>query len=164
MEISVEVPHDSVFTMKCIPPHFTLRSIPGTVYHHHLKTGVAAPGFTGKLVGSDSLSLKAMTGKKRMLFFFDRFSYPCLKALNAVQQFQNENNDVEVLLIGLDAGESELKGILTKRNLSLKAIENGEPIADKYYISALPAFFFIDEKGIIHKIQNGYGGEVNLRY
>ncbi len=163
-EISTSVPHDSLFSFKNIPSHFKMRNILGNVYHHHLKTGVMAPGFTGRLLGSDSITLKSFSGSKVWLFFFYRSSYPSLKALNAVQQFQDENKDVKVLLIGIDAGEKDLSMLLSKRNISLKAIENGQPIADKYFISAVPSFISIDEKGIIKKIENGFGVEGNLRW
>ena len=163
-EISTSVPHDSLFTFKSIPPQYLLRSILGNIYHHHLKVGKTAPDFKGKLLGKDSISLRSYAGKKVMLFFFYRLSYPSLKALNAMQQFQNENKDVEVLLIGIDAGENELNTIFSKRNISLKAIENGQAIADKYFISAVPAFISIDEKGIIKKIESGFGTDADLRH
>jgi len=156
--------HDSLFTFKSIPSHFRLRNILEKVYHHHLKAGIAAPDFKGKMIGADSITLKSFAGKKVMLVFFYRSSYPGLKALNAVQEFQNKNKDTEVLLIGIDASGKDLAALLSKRNISVKAIEDGQPIADKYFISAVPSFVFIDEKGMIKKIETGYGGELDLRY
>ena len=149
--------HDSVFAFKNLPPWFKLRNILETVYHHHLKAGMTAPDFKGKLLGADSISLKSFAGKQVMLFFFYRSSYPSLKALNDVQEFQNAHSDVEVLLIGIDASGKDLKELLEKRKITLKAIEDGEPIADKYFVTAAPQFILIDEKGIIKKIKNGYG-------
>ncbi|MEO8085948.1 MAG: TlpA disulfide reductase family protein [Bacteroidota bacterium] len=163
-EFSSTQPHDSLFTFKNIPAHFRLRNILEKVYHHHLKAGNTAPDFKGKVLMGDSITLKSFAGKKVVLFFFYRSSYPCLKALNAMQQFQNENKDMEVLLIGIDASERDLSTLLSKRNISLKAIEDGQPIADKYYISAVPSFVSIDEKGIVKKIENGFGAETDLRY
>ena len=155
---------DSVFAFKNIPQDFRLRNILETVYHHHLKTADAAPGFTGKVLGGDSITLNSTKGKRVLLFFFYRTSYPCLKALSAVQEFQNENKDVEVLLIGIDAAEENLSALLSKRNITLKAIEDGQSIADQYFITAVPSFVFIDEKGIIRKIENGFGKEMDLKY
>jgi peroxiredoxin len=149
--------HDSVFAFKNIPSWFRLRNILETVYHHHLKAGMTAPDFKGKVLGADSISLKSFAGKKVMLFFFYRSSYPSLKALNDVQEFQNTHSDTEVLLIGIDASGKDLKDLLQKRNIKLKAIEDGEPIADKYFVTAAPQFVFVDEKGIIRKIKTGFG-------
>ena len=149
--------HDSLFAFKNIPSFFKLRNILETVYHHHLKTETLAPDFKGKLVGSDSISLKSFAGKKLLLFFFHRSSYPSLKALNDVQEFQKANREMEVLLVGIDANEQHLSELLAKRNITLKSIEDGQPIADKYYVSVAPQFVLIDEKGIIRKIRNGFG-------
>jgi len=149
--------HDSLFAFKNIPPWFRLRNVLETVYHHHLKTGMTAPDFKGKLLGADSISLKTFSGKKVMLFFFHRSSYPSLKALSAVQEFQNSNRDIEVLLIGIDVNGKNLSDLLSKRNITLKSIEDGQPIADKYFVTAAPQFILIDEKGMIRKIRNGYG-------
>ena len=154
--------HDSLFALKVIPPSYRLRNILETVYHHHLKTGITAPDFKGKLLGADSISLKSFAGKKVMLFFFHRISYPSLKALNEVQELQNANRDTEVLLIGIDASGKDLKELLEKRNITMKAIEDGQPIADKYFVTAAPQFVLIDEKGIIRKIKSGFGeGSIN---
>ncbi|CAN5472829.1 hypothetical protein BH11BAC1_BH11BAC1_00660 [soil metagenome] len=163
-EFSSTQPHDSLFTFKNIPAHFRLRNILEKVYHHHLKAGNIAPDFKGKILMGDSATLKSFQGKKLVLFFFYRSSYPCLKALNAMQQYQNENKDVQVLLIGIDAGERDLSALLSKRNITLKAIEDGQSIADRYFISAVPAFVSIDEKGVIKKIENGFGGLADIRY
>ena len=149
--------HDSVFALKNIPAWFRLRNILETVYHHHLKAGNSAPDFKGKLSGADSISLKSFAGKKVMLFFFHRASYPSLKSLAAVQEFQNANSDVEVLLIGIDANGKDLSELLSKRNITLRSIEDGQPIADKYFVTAAPQFVLIDEKGIVVKIKNGFG-------
>ncbi len=154
--------HDSMFALKVIPPSFKLKNILETVYHHHLKTGMTAPDFKGKLLGADSVSLKTFSGKKVVLFFFHRASYPSLKAMNDVQEFQNANRNAEVLLIGIDASGKDLKELLEKRNISLKAIEDGQPIADKYFVTAAPQFILIDEKGVIRKIKSGFGeGSLN---
>lgn len=161
--LSTSPMHDSLFTFKSIPQHFRLRNILEKVYHHHLKAGSAAPDFKGKMLGADSITLKSFAGKKVLLFFFYRSSYPSLKALNEVQEFQIKNKDTEVLLIGIDAGEKDLSALLSKRNITLKAIEDGQDIADKYFISAVPAFVFIDEKGTIKKIENGFGSTEVLR-
>ena len=163
-ELSTGSQHDSLFTFKNIPAHFRLRNIPANVYHHHLKEGIAAPDFTGKVLKGDSITLKSFAGKKVVLFFFHRTSYPSLKALSAMQQFQDQNKDVRVLLIGIDANENDLAALLSKRNITLNAIEDGQPVADKYFITAVPSFIFIDEKGIVRKIENGYGAGVDLRY
>jgi|GEM_PF-4727617 len=165
-ELSTTPLHDSLFTFKNIPPHFELRSILENVYHHHLKEGTAAPAFTGKVMGGDSLTLKSLLGKKILLFFFYRTSYPCLKALNAMQNYERENNDTKVLLIGIDASGSELGALLAKRNITLKAIEDGQSIADKYFVTATPSFILVDEKGIVRKIKMGFreGGEMDLHY
>jgi peroxiredoxin len=163
-EFTAAVPHDSLFTFKNIPDHFRLRNILENVYHHHLKTGMAAPDFKGKIPGGDSISLKSFSGKKVLLFFFYRSSYPSLKALNEIQQFQNENKDVVVLLIGIDASETNLSTLLSRRNISVKAIEDGQPIADKYFISTVPSFISIDEKGIIKKIENGFSEEQHVKF
>lgn len=149
-------PHDSLFTFRNIPAHFRLRNMLEHVYHHHLKAGAEAPDFKGKLMGGDSITLKSFAGKKVMLFFFYRTSYPCLKALPAIQNYQEANKDVTVLLIGIDASERDLGAILSKRNISIRAIEDGQAIAEKYFVTAAPQFIFVDEKGIIRKIVNGY--------
>jgi len=149
--------HDSLFTFKNIPAWFRLMNVLETVYHHHLKGGMTAPDFKGKLVDADSMSLKSLTKKKVLLFFFYRSSYPSLKALNDVQEFQNANRNVEVLLIGIDASGKDLKELLEKRNITLKAIEDGQQVADKFYVTAAPQFILIDEKGIVKKIKTGYG-------
>jgi peroxiredoxin len=149
--------HDSLFAFKNIPQWFRLRNILETVYHHHLKAGMMAPDFKGKVLGGDSITLRSFAGKKVLLFFFHRASYPSVKALNDVQEFQNANQDTEVLLIGIDANEQHLSELLAKRNITLKSIEDGQPIADKYFVTAAPQFVLIDEKRVISKIKNGYG-------
>lgn len=149
--------HDSLFTFKSIPPYFELSNVLENVYHHHLKTGMTAPAFTGKILGGDSVTMKSFAGKKVLLFFFYRASYPCLKALNALQQFQRKQPDVEVLVIGIDASERDLKELLSKRDITLKAIEDGQAIADNYFVTAAPTFIMVDEKGIITKIKKGFG-------
>jgi peroxiredoxin len=149
--------HDSLFAFKNIPPWFRLRNILETVYHHHLKTRMTAPDFKGKVLGADSISLKSFAGKKVLMFFFHRSSYPSLKALNEVQEFQNTNHNVEVLLVGIDANGKDLSDLLSKRNITVKSIEDGQPIADKYFVTAAPQFVLIDEKGVVMKIKNGYG-------
>jgi peroxiredoxin len=156
-ELSTEPLHDSLFTFKNIPQHFRLRNILESVYHHHLRTGISAPDFTGMVNGGDSVTLKSLSGKKVLLFFFSRSCYPCLKALSAMQEFQNENKEVKVLLVAIDAGEKELADLLSKRNITLQAIHDGLHVADSYYISAAPTFVLIDEKGIIKEITNGFG-------
>lgn len=156
-KLELSAVHDSLFALKVIPPTFRLRNVLETVYHHHLKAGTAAPDFKGKLVGADSISLKSFAGKKVLLFFFHRASYPSLKALNDVQEFQKANPNTEVLLIGIDASGKDLKELLEKRNIKLKSIEDGQPIADKYFVTAAPQFILIDEKGVIKKIKSGFG-------
>ena len=160
-------PHDSVFTFKRIPDFFQLRTLRGAVYHHHLKTGMTAPSFRGKIVGADSLfSQSAYGGKSVLLYFFSRSSYPSLKALSTLQHYQDSNKNIEVLIVGVDVGERNLSEILKQRNITLKAIANAESIANNYFITSTPTFVIIDGKGIIQKIEAGFGERTkeNLKY
>jgi len=152
-----DLPHDSVFTYKSVQGFFQLRTMTGGVYHHHLKAGMKAPDFSGKLIGGDTLSLESLRGKKVLLYFFSHSSYPSLKALSEIQNLGNINKDVTVLLISMDRGERDIADLLKRRNITLKVISRAQSVADSYFINAAPTFIVIDAKGIIKHIETGYG-------
>lgn len=158
-ELSLNPPHDSLFTYKAIPEGYSLRNISEVVYHHHHKAGSPAPPFKAKESGGDTLRSESLKGKKTLLAFFSRTSYPSLKSLAPLQQLQDEHPGFDILLVGADISEKDLKELLDKRRINIRSLANAQNVADAFFITAFPAFVLIDETGKIVKMEKGFGSK-----
>lgn len=120
--------------------------------------GNRAPDFTLKSLDGKVWTLSQLRGKLVMVNFWNLSCGPCraeMPYLNAVYETR-KSDDFQLLTINLRDYELHLEREVNQNNYTFPILldTNGDA-SYKYGISIIPMTFFIDENGIIRKIQRG---------
>lgn len=122
--------------------------------------GSRAPAFTlGTLDGRD-ISLNQFRGKKVILNFWASWCSPCkveMPHLQAVWDKYKDTDDVMLLTVaGSQSDENVLRSYIDSNNFSIVVcLDSSESVFNRYELRSLPRTFFLDQNGIIRRIQQG---------
>jgi peroxiredoxin len=121
-----------------------------------IRTGDAAPDFTGTTLDGKSFKLSELKGKVVLLGFWATWCTPCLAEVpgirKAVDRFGKDGR-FTVVGISLDTGEQSVRAIVEKFGMNWPHLVLGpaeeNPVAKLYGVSGIPAMFLIDADGTV---------------
>jgi peroxiredoxin len=130
----------------------------------HLQVGMKAPNFTTKTVDGEEISLESVRGKIVLVNFWATWCPNCVAEAphlkEMYEKLKSDNRPFEVLNVSLDEDLDQLKSAL--RRIPLPGVHTWEydgqehPVARQYNVFGLPAWFLIDDKGVIRD-RNPFG-------
>ncbi|MCY7769581.1 redoxin domain-containing protein [Bacillus haynesii] len=128
--------------------------------------GDKAPDFTlPSLKDGNDVSLSDFKGKKVLLNFWATWCKPCETEMPAMEELQNENQDIAVLAVNFTSSEKNEKSVKTfaeRHGLHFPIVLDRTGINAKYEILSYPTTFIIDENGVIKDIVLGTMSKKNM--
>ncbi len=126
--------------------------------------GFFAPDFTLMTTDGEKVQLSALRGQPVVLNFWATWCPPCRKEMPALEALWQRYNRGDVVILGIDQGESAA----TVEEFARNTVQTTFPllldvrreIGVEYNVRALPTTFFIDAEGRIQEIK--VGGPLNL--
>ena len=117
--------------------------------------GNVAPPFEGPTPDGKKFALKNALGKITIIDFWASWCRPCrIENPNLVQLYQkNKDRGLNILGVSLDKDKEKWVKAIEDDGLIWNHVSNlkfwNDPIAKLYQVSAIPATFLLDDKGII---------------
>ena len=136
-----------------------------------LPSGSAAPAFTTKTLGGQSISLKSLRGKVVLLDVWATWCPPCRAATPMLQSLHQKFGSKGLQVIGLSVDDESSVGQIPafkkqfKVTYTLSANPQGnQKIGQAYNAQGIPSIYLIDQKGVVRWSQSGYdpAGEEQL--
>jgi thiol-disulfide isomerase/thioredoxin len=124
---------------------------------------VQAPGFTLKQFEGDSVDLYKLDRNYTLLEFTNLNCGPCRRAARFLKEYYSKgvNKRLEILLIDDESrtNRKSLSTYLTESKLPFRYLMDGDSIAKKYKVSAVPTFFLLDKNKRIVDVNVGFSEE-----
>ena len=113
--------------------------------------GMRAPEFT--VTDSErTVSLKQFRGRVVVLNFWATYCEPCIEELPSLQRMaaQMKSQGVAVIAISEDPDEAAYHRFLTRYNINLLSVRDGQQESPRLYgTTGIPETFIIDQDGIV---------------
>jgi len=143
--------------MLAVSPALAMSNRPNTQV---IVTGRPAPEFTLETVSGKSLTLtQARQGKKTVLFFWATWCPHCHEELERVRQdlAQIQSKGVTVLLVNVGETKEDAAAFLKHQQIPLDSfVDEDNTVSGQYGVVGIPSLFFIDEKGVIHRVEHEF--------
>jgi peroxiredoxin len=118
---------------------------------------VEAPDFTVTDLDGNEVILSQLKGKRVILSFWATWCPPCKKEIPNLNRLRNVYDSNDLIILGISSeSEETVKAFSEKRKINYTlAIEKDlpSPYSD---VDSIPTTFFIDRRGIIRDILEGY--------
>lgn len=139
--------------------------VKGLVYEiDHLQPGMAVPSFTTQTLDGETFAIESLRGKIVLLNFWATWCPTCVSEIphlrDAYQKLRSGDRSFEIVNISLDDESADLKSFV--RRFEMPGIstwewkDGGNPVARQFNVYGLPAWFLIDDKGVI-QARNPFG-------
>jgi methylamine dehydrogenase accessory protein MauD len=114
-----------------------------------LPLGTQAPAFSAKTPEGNAFNLAETDGKWRVLTFISPGCSACESALKTLQDFQQEKQDIDVLVVaGTDFKENQ--AYATEKETSLPLLTpTSKAGKEAFQVQGVPFAFILDKNGII---------------
>ncbi len=134
-----------------------------------IKEGVSAPLFTGMSKDGQAIKLENYRGKVVILDFWASWCGPCQHEFPFLIDIQNKIRDTNyvILAVNIDKKISDAEKFINKldNKPSFPVIfDEKSKIPPLYQLETMPSTFFIDKKGIIRYIHNGFTDSYKASY
>ncbi|KZZ82725.1 MULTISPECIES: TlpA disulfide reductase family protein [Bacillaceae] len=123
-----------------------------------LEKGNTAPEFTLPQLDGGSVQLSDYKGKKVILNFWATWCPPCKKEIPELKEISAEyDKDVVILAVNYtvsEANESSVKKFVEDQKMQFPVLMDPEAdVLTQYKVFSYPTTYFLDEKGVIQKVQ-----------
>lgn len=128
----------------------------------HLQVGMVAPDFTAHTFDGKEVTLESLRGKVVLLNFWATWCPNCVAEFAHLKEVFStlEGQPVELLTVSLDDAKASAARLLAAQKLpgvhTWDQTDRANPVAQKYNIRVLPAWFLLDAEGVIRH-RNPYG-------
>jgi cytochrome c biogenesis protein CcmG, thiol:disulfide interchange protein DsbE len=121
--------------------------------------GKPLPKFTMKGLDGKVINNASIKGKAVILDFWATWCGPCVKASPLMQELHTKYAKKGLMVIGANVNDqSGAAGKYQKEHkYGYKFTTGGEGLLRTFGFNGIPAFVFVNKKGIIEKVQIGYG-------
>lgn len=116
-----------------------------------LKAGTSAPDFALKTPSGQQVSLAGLRGKVVVLDFWATWCGPCKMAMPGVQRLHEKFADKPVRIFGVNCWERDGDPVefMKDKKYTYGLLLEGDDVAEKYKVRAIPTFYVIDRSGKI---------------
>jgi len=122
------------------------------------QVGELAPDFYFETPEGASSSLSQLQGTPVLVNFWATWCGPCAYEMPHLQQFYDERQGDEVVLltINIQEGSSQVSQFMQSKGFSFPVLLDGEAtLAQRYNIRGIPTTLFIDKESVIQEIKIG---------
>ncbi|MFL6152521.1 MAG: TlpA family protein disulfide reductase [Ornithinibacter sp.] len=136
----------------------TVVSLPGQSTVPPPKVGAAAQNFTLTTVDGKTVTLDQYRGKPVWLVFGASWCAACQAEVADVQAAYEKYapQGLVVLGVNINEGQDAVRGYASRVGTTYPVgADDQSAIADAYRVSAIPAHFFVDRKGVLSEIRQG---------
>jgi len=152
--------NESRFTLDAIPAGATMMDYVPDDEVEPLSKGKKAPKWTLPTLKGDTISLSDFRGKVVLVDFFYRKCAPCNAAMPVLQRLHEKYKDQGVVVIGIDPIDDPVKDnmadFLAKRGIDYTVVFSSRNLPQEYHVTGYPTLFFINAKGKIEKVHEGF--------
>ena len=156
--------NESRFTLDAIPAGATMMDYVPDDEVEPLSKGKKAPKWTLPTLKGDTISLSDFRGKVVLVDFFYRKCAPCNAAMPVLQRLHEKYKDQGLAVIGIDPIDDPVKDnmadFLAKRGIDYTVVFSDRELPQKYHVTGYPTLFFINEKGKIEKVHEGFSASM----
>ncbi len=132
--------------------------------------GNMSPDFTLNSIQSGNITLSQYRGKKVILNFWETWCGACQEELPTIEAVSKKySNSSDVVLLTVAGGTSDIeamKSFMAQNNIDFPVCLDGSGgVFNIYGITSTPRTFFLDKKGVIRKIEQGWftsAGQVDI--
>lgn len=123
--------------------------------------GEPAPYFSLSTLDGQKVSLDQFTGRPIIINFWASWCEPCGMEMPFLQAIFSKYESTGLMVLGINSSErdsrGDVEGFLEEHPVTFPILLDGEDVkvSGQYGIHGLPASFFIDEDGILRRIQIG---------
>jgi thiol-disulfide isomerase/thioredoxin len=121
--------------------------------------GKPIPTFSMKRVDGGTLNSKALKGKVVVLDFWASWCGPCKAASPTMQSLYQKYAKQGLVVIGANITDPVAKAAAypKEHKYTYPFTSGNDAYANKLGIQNIPVFMFIDRKGIVQKVDTGFG-------
>lgn len=152
--------NESRFKMESLPAEMIVKDYKPRKTIKPLGRGKRAPEWTLPTISGDSISLADLRGKIVLVDFFYKGCAPCGAAIPVLQRLHEKYKDQGVVIIGIDPYDDPIKNemadFIEKRSVGYTVVFSDRELPQKYRVSGYPTLFFVNEKGKIVKVHEGF--------
>ncbi len=128
--------------------------------------GKQVPAFTMKDLNGKTVSKENLKGKVVLLDFWATWCGPCIQASPLMQKLHAKYAKKGLTVVGVNV--SDAPGAAAKYKQKHKYgytfTTGGEELQRKMGVTGIPAFIFIDKKGVVSKVQIGFAPSVEAAF
>jgi thiol-disulfide isomerase/thioredoxin len=128
--------------------------------------GKALPAFTMKDLNGKKITNQTLKGKVVLFDFWATWCGPCKKASPLMQSLHKKYASKGLVVVG--ANVNDAKGAASKykkdHKYSYLFTTGGEDLLRKAGFTGIPGFIFVDKKGVVQKVQLGFGDELSADF
>jgi peroxiredoxin len=127
--------------------------------------GDQAPDFSLSSLEGGIVSLSDFEGKAVMLNFWGTFCEPCVKEMPLIQQYYEQYQDQNLVVLGVNLDEPEVtvRGFVDELDLTFPIVLDKNIVRKQYGVSHYPTTIFINGQGEIIKKFVGEMKEKDLK-
>ena len=152
--------NESRFTLDAIPAGATMKDYVADNEVEPLEEDTQAPEWTLPTISGDSISLTDLRGKVVLVDFFYKGCAPCGAAMPVLQRLHEKYKDQGLAVIGIDPIDDPVKDdmadFLAKRGIDYTVVFSSRNLPQEYHVTGYPTLFFINAKGKIEKVHEGF--------
>lgn len=127
--------------------------------------GEPAPNFELIDLAGEPRQLSNLSGGKPVLLnFWATWCKPCTLEMPIFQHYSEAYPDLQIIAVNIGEPEPEVRAYVEKWDLTFPVLlDPQDKVSRIYHASALPASYFVDNKGYIKSIHIGSMTEGNLK-
>jgi len=136
----------------------TVVTLPGTSTVPAPKVGAPAQDFTLSTIDGTTVSLDQFKGKAVWIVFGASWCAACQAEVADIQAAHEKYGPqgLVVLAVNINEGQDAVRSYASRVGTSyLVGADDQSAIADAYRVSAIPAHFFVDRRGVLREIRQG---------
>jgi thiol-disulfide isomerase/thioredoxin len=128
--------------------------------------GKPLPSFSMKTLDGKVINNASIKGKAVILDFWATWCGPCVKASPTMQSLHSKYSKKGLVVIGANVQDKAgaAKTYQSQHKYGYTFTTGGEGLLKSFGFTGIPAFVFVNKKGIVEKVQVGYGAPLNAEF